>query len=161
VLVCVSSTTTMEWASRPSFALQAAEKSVGSGTHRKWSQPLGGVGGGLSGGLPPPPLTTPRLPRRFDKGRGRRSSGADCGPSQQRVVGRIRGARLKVRFLLHPFTLAVGYLDLYRMLHSDDTQPREEQLRAGEHLNTYLEIRDEGDSICVETSSPCSTSSHP
>jgi hypothetical protein len=48
----------------------------------------------------------------------------------------MAGASLKVAFLQYPFTLAVGFLDSYRMLRTDSTRPREEQLTMANGDNT-------------------------
>jgi hypothetical protein len=49
----------------------------------------------------------------------------------------MAGASLKVEFLQYPFTLAIGFLDSYRMLRSDKAQPREEQLTMANADSTH------------------------
>jgi hypothetical protein len=49
----------------------------------------------------------------------------------------MAGADIKVEFLPYPFTLAIGFLDSYRMLRSNNAQPREEQLTMANGDNTH------------------------
>jgi hypothetical protein len=55
---------------------------------------------------------------------------------ESRDLRSMAGASLKVEFLQYPFTLAIGFLDSYRMLRSDSTRPREEQLTMANGDNT-------------------------
>ena len=49
----------------------------------------------------------------------------------------MAGACLKVEFLQYPFTLAIGFLDSCRMLRTDSTRPREEQLTMANPDSTH------------------------